>query len=60
EWIRARVVNRAAQLGLPVRSDQVRLDRSRGRLELEVPYVAPVDLGPYTVDLHFRPRAGQR
>lgn len=57
EWVRAQLVNRAAQLGLPVRSDQVRVDRSRGRLELEVRYVAPVRFGLYTVDLHFRPRA---
>lgn len=57
EWVRALLVNRAAQLGLPVRSDQVRLDRSRGRLELEVRYVAPVRFAFYTVDLHFRPRA---
>ncbi len=57
EWVRALLVNRAAELGLPVRSDQVHLERSRGRLELEVHYVAPVNFAFYTVDLHFRPRA---
>lgn len=60
ERIRASVLNRAAELGLPVRSDQVRLLRSAGGLRLEVSYVAPVRLSYYRVDLHFRPRAGAR
>ncbi|MCS7315611.1 MAG: hypothetical protein RMI94_10490 [Bryobacterales bacterium] len=57
EWLRALLASRAAQLRLPVRSDQVRVARTRGRLELEVRYVAPVSFAFYTVDLHFRPRA---
>lgn len=57
EWVRAMVVNRAAALGLPVRSEQVRLARTGGRLQVEVRYVAPVKLAFYSVDLHFRPRA---
>ncbi len=57
EWVRAQLVNRAAELSLPVRSDQVRLERAGGRLEVEVRYVAPVNFAFYTVDLHFRPRA---
>jgi len=60
EWIRAHVVSRAAELGLPVRSDQVRVHRMADRLELEVRYVAPVNFALYQVDLHFRPRAGGR
>ncbi len=58
EWLRARLVSRAADLGLPVRGDQVRLARQGDRLLIEVRYVAPVRLALYTVDLHFRPRAG--
>lgn len=60
ERIRAAVVNQAAQLGLPVRSDQVRVHRSPGGLRLEVSYVAPVRFSYYRVDLHFRPRVGAR
>ncbi len=58
EWVQARVVSRAAELGLPVRSGQVRLRREAGRLALEAPYAASVNLSFYSVDLHFRPRAG--
>ncbi len=57
EWMRARVLSRAADLGLPVRGDQVRLGRQGDRLLVEVRYVVPVRLAFYTVDLHFRPRA---
>jgi len=57
DWIRARLVNQAAELGLPVRSDQVRIHRMADRFELEVRYVAPVTFAFYSVDLHFRPRA---
>lgn len=60
EWLRAMIVSRGARLGLPVRSDQVRLERSEGRLRIEVRYVAPVRLAFYTVDLHFHPRVGWR
>lgn len=60
DLLRAMIVNRAAELGLPVRSGQVRLGRSPQELSIEVRYVAAVDLPLYTVDLHFRPRAGPR
>jgi hypothetical protein len=60
DWIRAQVVNRAAALGLPVRSDQVRVQRTGAGLELEVRYVAPVHFALYSVDLHFRPHVSRR
>jgi len=60
DLLRAMIVNRAAELGLPVRSGQVRLGRSAQELSVEVRYVVAVDLSLYTVDLHFRPRAGPR
>ena len=58
ERIRVAVVEKAARLGLPVRSDQVRLKRSASGLRIEVRYTVPVDLRLYTVDLHFAPKAG--
>jgi hypothetical protein len=51
------VVNAAARRALPVRSENVRVRRGAGRVEIEVLYEVPVGLPLYTVDLHFRPRA---
>ena len=58
ESIRAAVVNRAASLGLPVRSDDVHVEFSPGAVRVDVLYVVRVDVAGYTVDLHFRPAAG--
>lgn len=57
EALRARVVDAAARLALPVRAEDVRVRRAAGRVEVEVLYLVPVALPLYTVDLHFRPRA---
>lgn len=54
----ADVVNKAAQLGLPVRSGDVRVTRKGNGLRVEIVYVIRVDLPLYTVDLHFHPAAG--
>lgn len=56
----AEIVNRSAQLGLPVRLDQVRIHRSEAGLFIELRYFVRVELLVYTVDLHFRPKAGVR
>jgi hypothetical protein len=56
--VRVRVANRAAGLGLPVGSDDVRVSTSSGAVEIEVLYIVHVDLAGYTIDLHFRPAAG--
>jgi hypothetical protein len=58
EAVRDNIVNRAAALGLPVHSDDVRVTRPDGALRVEVLYIVRVDLPVYTVDLHFRPAAG--
>lgn len=58
ELVRALVVDKAAELGLPVHLADVRVSRPRGGVRIEVLYVVRVDLPVYTVDLHFRPRAG--
>jgi len=58
ESIRAAIVNKAASMGLPVHSDDVHVEVSRGAVRVDVLYVVRVDIAGYTVDLHFRPAAG--
>jgi hypothetical protein len=58
--LRVDIMNKASELGLPVKAGQVRIRRSGGQLRIEIFYLTPVDLVLYTVDLHFRPRAGGR
>ena len=55
EIIRANVVNKAAQLGLPVHTNNVRVSKSGDAMKVEVLYIVQVSIGPYSVDLHFRP-----
>jgi len=55
EIVRANVLNKAAQLGLPVHTDDVRVTKSGDTLKVQVLYIVPVNLGVYSVDLHFRP-----
>jgi hypothetical protein len=57
--LQVRVVDRAARLGLAIRPEQVRLQRSGEGLRIEVRYAVPIDLPFYTVDLHFRASAGR-
>lgn len=57
ETLPAAVVNRAAQMGLPVRSGDVRVTRKGQSVRVEILYVVRVDLPLYTVDLHFHPAA---
>jgi hypothetical protein len=58
EILRAQVLNRAAQLGLPVQAGNVKVSRSGNGLRVEIVYIIRVDLPLYTVDLHFHPAAG--
>ncbi len=58
ELVRARVLNKAAEMGLPVRSDAVEVERAGGRYRIRVLYVRTVDLPFYTVTLHFRSATG--
>lgn len=55
EVLRANVVNKAAQLGLPVHTEDVRVSKSGDAVRVEVLYLVRVDLAVYSVDLHFRP-----
>lgn len=56
--VRTQVLSAAAELGLPVRSDQIAVERAGERYRLRVLYVRRVDLLVYTVDLHFRSSTG--
>ena len=58
--LRTRVLERARQLELPVKEDNVKVVRSRDALRIDVRYFVRVTLPGYTVDLHFYPGAGSR
>jgi hypothetical protein len=58
--LRAHVVEKAQELRLPVRMDNVRVLRTADSVRIDVRYVARVDLPLYTVDLHFYPGAGSK
>lgn len=60
DLLRVAILNKASDLELPVKASQVRIRRSGGQLQIDLFYLAPVDLALYTVDLHFRPSAGGR
>ena len=55
EVVRAKVVNHAAALGLPVHTDDVRVSKVGDAVKVDVLYLVHVNLALYTVDLHFRP-----
>jgi hypothetical protein len=59
EAVRAQVVERAAQLGLPVRASDVQVEPGGAGARLAVRYVVPVRFPGYVVKLHFSPSAGR-
>lgn len=58
EVMQAAAVNRAAQLGLPVRTGDVRVTKQGTGVRVDILYVVRVEFPLYTVDLHFHPSAG--
>ena len=60
EALRQNVLNKARELDLPVRADNVHIIRSSDGLRIDVRYFVRVTLPGYTVDLHFYPGAGSR
>lgn len=58
DMLRAEIVSKAGQLGLPVREGDIRIIPKGNGVRIEVVYVIRVDLPLYTVDLHFHPKAG--
>jgi len=60
DLLRTWVLDKAAQLGLPVKAGNVRIERDAARVRIDVRYEMRVDLPLYTVNLHFYPGAGSR
>ena len=60
EALRQNVLNKAHELDLPVKADNVHIIRSPDGLRIDVRYFVRVTLPGYTVDLHFYPGAGSR
>jgi hypothetical protein len=58
--LRDKVLKRAGELDLPVKADNVQIDRLGDGLRIDVRYFVRVSLPFYTVDLHFYPGAGSR
>lgn len=58
EWVRAQVVQRARQLGLPVEANDVQVEITGARTRITVRYLVEVSIPGYTVKLHFAPSAG--
>jgi hypothetical protein len=58
--LRTWVLDKAHELDLPVKEDNVHIIRSREGVRIDVRYFVRVDLPGYTVDLHFYPGAGSR
>jgi hypothetical protein len=59
ERICAQVVQRAAELGLPVRASDVQVEPGDAGVRIAVRYVIPVRFPGYVVKLHFSPSAGR-
>jgi hypothetical protein len=60
ETLRQNVLNKARELDLPVKADNVQIMRSPEGLRIDVRYFVRVTVPGYTVDLHFYPGAGSR
>jgi len=58
--LRTWVLDKAADLDLPVKADNVLIQRSPDSVRIVVRYVVRVDIPLYTVNLHFYPGAGSR
>ena len=58
--LRTWVLDKAADLDLPVKADNVQIQRSPDTVRIVVRYVVRVDMPLYTVNLHFYPGAGSR
>jgi hypothetical protein len=60
EALRSRVLDKAHQLDLPVKEDNVHIYRSADGLRIDVQYSVTVSAPFYSVGLHFYPGAGSR
>ena len=60
DLLRTWVLDKAHDLQLPVRNDNVKIVHAPAGMRIDVRYFVRVDLPGYTVDLHFYPGAGSR
>ena len=60
EVLRIRLVDKARQMGLPVRGSDVRVTRGQAGTSIDIRYVVPVDCYVSTIDLHLHARARAR
>ena len=58
--LQSEVVHRAASLGLPVRSGDVRVATHPGAVSIKLSYTVPVDLKLFTWNLRFTPEVESR
>ena len=58
--LRGWVLDKAHEIDLPIKEDNVHIIRSRQGVRIDVRYFVRVTLPGYTVDLHFYPGAGSR
>ena len=60
DLLRTWVLDKAHELALPIRPDNVKIAHSPDGMRIDVRYQVRVDLPGYTVNLHFYPGAGSR
>lgn len=58
--LRDLVLNKAQELDLPVKADNVHINRSQQALRIDVRYFVRVAFPGYTVDLHFHPASSSK
>jgi hypothetical protein len=58
--LRGWVLDKAHEIDLPIKEDNVHIIRSRQGVRIDVRYFVRVTLPGYTVDLHFYPGAGSQ
>ena len=55
--IRAELVKKAQQLGLPIKPDDIQVTQEGTKVSIAADYTIPVDLVVYQFTLHFHPQA---
>ena len=60
DLLRTWVLDKAHELELPIKSDNVRILHSGDGIRIDVRYFVRINFPGYTVDLHFYPGAGSR
>ena len=60
ESVRNNVLAKAQDLELPVKSENVKVVYTTGKISIALDYTVPVDLQVYVLNLHFTPSADNR